>query len=290
MEPLVALADVAQLAHGIDHPEGICVTQDGVVYVGGELGQLYRLEADGTATEVMRTGGFALGLAADGDGLVYMCDQVQQTIWRIDPATGEKLAFFTGLPDEALRVPNWGCFDDRGNYLLSDSGDWTGANGVIWIVPREGQPRVWSRDSSGFPNGMAVSADSRTLYALESNPPVLSATEILADGSAGARRVITDLAGTVPDGVAVTTDGRFVVACYRPDEIYLVSAEGRSALLAGDPQGTVLAGPTNVVFVGKELDQMLVPNIGRWHVSSFSSPGVRGIPLFYPRFTDGSSP
>ena len=108
------------------------------------------------------------------------------------------------------------------------------------------------------------------------------AIDIRPDGTAGARRVITTLSDTVPDGVALTTDGRFVIACYRPDAIYLVDPDGTRQLLAADPQGTALAAPTNVVFIGDGLSEMVVPNLGRWHLTRFHLDGVRGLPLCYP--------
>ena len=49
-----------------------------------------------------------------------------------------------------------------------------------------------------------------------------------------------------------------------------------------DPEGTLLAAPTNVVFAGPGLGDLLVPNIGRWHVTRFRVPGLAGVPLFYP--------
>jgi hypothetical protein len=43
----------------------------------------------------------------------------------------------------------------------------------------------------------------------------------------------------------------------------------------------VLAAPTNVVFTGPEMDELVVPNIGRWHLTRMPA-GVRGTPLHYP--------
>jgi gluconolactonase len=86
----------------------------------------------------------------------------------------------------------------------------------------------------------------------------------------------------VPDGVALTVDGRFVIACYRPDVIYLVDRDGSSEVLAEDPEGTVIAAPTNIAFTGQDREVMLVPNIGRWHVSEIRDAGVRGVPLSFP--------
>ena len=52
--------------------------------------------------------------------------------------------------------------------------------------------------------------------------------------------------------------------------------------MAEDPEGTVLAAPTNCAFVGPELETIAVPNIGRWHITRFRVPGLVGVPLVYP--------
>ena len=41
MEPIVPLAQLEQIAAGIDHAEGICVAPDGTCYVSGEQGQIF---------------------------------------------------------------------------------------------------------------------------------------------------------------------------------------------------------------------------------------------------------
>ena len=117
---------------------------------------------------------------------------------------------------------------------------------------------------------------------LESFPSALVEININSDGSSGNRRVIVELGEIVPDGIALMTDGRYLVSCYRPDSIYIISPSGEVILLADDPRGTVIAAPTNVVFVGSDLDKIVVPNIGRWHATEFKAPGVRGLALKYP--------
>ena len=87
MGPLVPIEQLETFADGLDHSEGIAVTPDGTIYVGGEGGQLYRIGADDTFEEVLTTGGFMLGLAADAEGRIYACDSAKKCVWRIDPST-----------------------------------------------------------------------------------------------------------------------------------------------------------------------------------------------------------
>ena len=52
-------------------------------------------------------------------------------------------------------------------------------------------------------------------------------------------------------------------------------------MLATDPRGTALAAPTNVVFTGPGRNEIVVPNLGRWHLTRIRTSLV-GVPLHYP--------
>jgi len=281
MEPVVSLAEMEQIAQGIDHAEGICMTPDGTVWVSGEKGQIYRVDADGRATEATTTGGWTLGLASDGEGRIYACDPPNGAVMRWTPGGGPPEPWTRGAPGAPFVTPNWGAFGPDGSYYVTDSGSWKGGDGRILVV-RRGATSLWTRDAAAFPNGCAVSSDGRELWVLESTPGALVSFAINPDGSAGPRRVLADLAGTVPDGLAFATDGSVVIAFYRPDAVWRRHADGRIEVLGHDPEGTVLAAPTNVVFAGPGRTELLTPNIGRWHVTRFRVPGLVGTPLFHP--------
>ncbi len=280
-EPLYPLEQMELFAFGLDHAEGICLAPDGHLYVGGEAGQLYRVGADDTLSELLSTGGFVLGLAADADSRIYAIDNVHKCVWRIEPATGERTVYADGSPGGRFNVPNWGAFDRHGNYYLSDSGDWGETNGLLWKVAPGGAAEIWSRDVVNFPNGLAVSADGSRLYVLESNPSALVEIALGPDGAAGPRRELCAMGEIVPDGVAVARDGSLYIACYRPDAIYRWHPDTGLTVFAHDPRGTSLAAPTNIVFTGESLDVMVVPNLGRWHLTRLRA-GVAGIPLNHP--------
>jgi gluconolactonase len=272
----VALDDMEEFASGLDHSEGICLAPDGNLYVGGEAGQLYRVGGDGTVVELLRTDGFLLGLAADRESRIYAIDLVFKCVWRIDPRDSSK-----ELWAEGFDVPNWGAFDSQGNYFISDSGAWGASSGAIWRIPPGGRPELWSRESCNFPNGLALSPDCSRLYVVESLPGALVEIPIEVDGSAGRRRMLCDMAEAVPDGVALAEDGSFYIACYRPDTIFRWHPTNGLTVFAEDPRGTVLAAPTNVVFTGADRDVIIVPNLGRWHLTKIKA-SASGVPLNYP--------
>jgi sugar lactone lactonase YvrE len=278
----VPLEALETFAFGLDHPEGICIAPDGRLYVGGEAGQVYRVGEDDQIEEVVATGGFMLGLAADAESRIYAIDTAKKCVWRIEPEKRTAEVWAHGPTNRPFRNPNWGAFDREGNYFLSDSGDWGAANGCIWrIAAGSVSPELWSEAARSFPNGLALAPDGSRLYVLESLPGAFVEIAITSDGSAGERRELCRLDPSVPDGVALAEDGAFYIACYRPDAVYRWHPADGLSLVAEDPRGTALAAPTNIVFAGPNRDEIVVPNIGRWHLTRIRV-GVRGLPLNYP--------
>lgn len=277
----VGLDRIETFADGLDHPEGIAVTQQGQIFVGGEAGQIYRIESDDSFTIVADTGGFILGLSADADARLYAIDTVHKCVWRVEPDSGTTTVFARGPDDQAFRTPNWGAFDALGNYYLTDSGTWGGGDGLIWRIPPGRPAEVWHDGAVDFPNGCAVSPDGTTLFYVESLPGRICRIDIDPDGSAGMRTVLCELGDTVPDGVAITDDGALIIACYRPDVIHRWHPDDGLSVIAFDPRGTVIAAPTNVAFAGPDRSLLVVPNLGRWHLSR-GRFGIRGVSLHYP--------
>jgi gluconolactonase len=267
-------------AHGLDHPEGIAVAADGALYAGGEAGQVYRIVGD-DVTEVTSSGGSVLGLAFDGEGRLYVCDQARHAVIRVDLAEGTEEVFADGRDGRRMRVPNWGAFDGEGRYFVSDSGRWGARDGLVWcVVPGRGAT-VWSLEAASFPNGLAVALDGSRLYLVESFPACLVEIPIRADGSAGERQVLCDLGAIVPDGVTIADDGSLVIACYRPDAILRWHPADALDVIALDPRGAVLAAPTNVAFAGERRHTLVVPNVGARHLAR-GDVGLRGVPPFLP--------
>lgn len=114
-----------------------------------------------------------------------------------------------------LRALCGGCneivVDGRGNAYVNGGGfnllkGEKYAPGVIVLVARDGSIRKVA-DEIAFPNGMAVTADNRTLIIAESYGKRLSAFDIAGNGELSNRRVWADLGDGVPDGICIDADG-----------------------------------------------------------------------------------
>lgn len=269
------------LTEDLDHPEGVAWGSDGMVYAGGEAGQIYDVDLDGRVRQLATTGGEILGVALDGRGRIYACDPGNQAVMRIDPRSGSMEPYSVGTADDPMRLPNALAFDEAGNLYVTDSGAYLQDDGLIYRVGPDRETIVWSRDAHRYPNGCCLSKDGSALLVVESYRPGVVRIPIGAGGSAERIAVVVDLPGTVPDGIAVDAEGRVYVSCYRPDRVYVVEPGGRPEVLIDDPHGAYLNAPTNLAFVGERLDRMVIANVGEWHLL-ISDPRFDGHPLHRP--------
>lgn len=274
------LGSFETVATGLDHPEGVAAGPDGRLYAGGEAGQIYRIEADGSVHEIASTGGFVYGITLDAAGNVYACDYGNACVKRISP-DGETTTYSSGTSDRPMRVPNFAAFDDRGNLYVTDSGEWGDDDGVIYRVAGDGSTVVWSDRVPRFPNGCCLDAEGEALLVVESRGRVVVRIPIRDDGSPGEPSPVVDLSGSQPDGIALAEDGTMFVGCYRPDVIFRVTPGGVAEVFAEDPDGVVLNQPTNVAFAGEGFDRLVVSSLGGWSLVG-ADAGVRGLRLRYP--------
>jgi gluconolactonase len=260
------------LVDGLDHPEGVCWDPAAeVLWAGGEAGQVYRVDLEARqAEEVARAPGFVLGLAVDGCSRVVLCCPHEGSVCLLEHGSVRTV-------ENGFRFPNYPAFGPDGALYISDSGSWGKDDGRVFRLTPDGGPELFSDALTHFPNGCAVTADGRYLWIVESRTPTLNRFDL----ETGDLEEVTRLEGTVPDGVAFTGDGGVLVSCYRPDRIVHVDEAGEVEIVAEDPQGTLLAAPTNVAFAGSKLEQLVCANLGRWHLALVQS-GLRGAPLHYP--------
>ncbi|HEY7401485.1 MAG TPA: SMP-30/gluconolactonase/LRE family protein [Actinomycetota bacterium] len=277
----IDLGAFAELAGGLDHPEGVAWGPDGRVYAGGEAGQVYAIALDGKVEELASTGGFHFGVTLDGNGNVYACDFGNAEVARVTPA-GEVASYSRGTTDRPMRVPNFAAFDEDGNLYVTDSGDWGADDGLLYRIAPSGQTSVWCETLTRYPNGCCLSEDGGSLLVIESSGRCVWRVPIGDDGSAGEPERLVDLTGSMPDGIALDADGTMFVGCYRPDRIWRIDPGGAPEVLAEDPDGVTLNQPANVAFVGPALDRLAVSSLGGWSIV-VADAGATGLPLRYPK-------
>ena len=103
-------------ADGLDHPEDIAFDSDGVLWAGGEAGQVYRIPEKGRVEEVTNVGGFCLGLAFSPSDELYICNSKLASVIKVQK-NGKSKLFADSAGNYKLKLPNYGVFDSAGNPL-----------------------------------------------------------------------------------------------------------------------------------------------------------------------------
>lgn len=275
-----AVTHLRTTAAGLDHPEGVAWF-DGFVYCGTEAGQLLRIDPRNRAVHmVAETGGFLLGLAFDAAGRCYACDCGQGRVLRIDP-DGRVEAICDQVAGQRLVSPNFPAFLSDGSLLVSESGTYAADDGYLFRIPPGGEAEVVDRTCRRFPNGLALSADERILYLIESRLPGVVAYR-LADGRVTQRRTLLDLPGIVPDGLALDQEGTLYIACWRPDRVYRLRVGSELEIYLDDPTAEYLNSPTNLCFGGEKLRTIYLAGLCGWTITELDAE-VPGQPLVYPK-------
>ncbi len=273
----LSLEQLGVLGSGLDHPEGVALGSDGLLYAGGEAGQIYRLDLSGGHEQIADTGGSLLGVCLDGAGAVYACDPGNRAVMRLDPRSGALDRWCEGAAGAPLTVPNGAAFTPDGALWVSDSGTerLDAADGrLLRVPPGGGDAEVIQIGPLHFPNGLCVGADGRVCWVESFTPRLRRLTD-------AGPELIADLPGVVPDGVALDADGGYTIACYYPFRLLRVSPASEVALLLDDAHGIHIPMPTNVAYFGEGLTRMAVACLGGYEVKELPAP-VPGAPLIYP--------
>lgn len=272
-----------ELAGDLDHPEGVAWNPvDGHVYAGGERGEIYAVTLDGDVREVGSSGGSMLGIAVDGRGRVYACDAGKGEIARWDPATDLVTTYARGVGGEAMDCPNVAAFGPDGWLYVTCSGE-DDRPEILRIPPGGGTTQRWCTAVPAYPNGALVTPAGDALVVVEARAQRLVRVAIGPLGDAGDPEVVAELPDTDPDGVALDVDGNYWVTLYRPDGLVRITPQGVVDLVVDDHLAQTFEAPTNIAWVGADLDRAVVANVGDTFLS-IGDLGVRGEPLHAPIF------
>jgi gluconolactonase len=261
----------------LDHPEGLAIHRDGSVWCGGERGQVYRIEADGSSMEQIATsGGFSQGMAFDKGDNLFVCDTKQGAVMRLDARSGAYEKFADGAGGRGINICNDLAFGPDGSLYVSDSNAFKEPGPGIFRFASDGTGELWYDEPADFTNGLAVSPEGRHVYVAETFGNTVFRVPINGDGSAGGREDVASLPGALPDGLAFDTEGNLYVACYEPSQVFRISPDASAARFIRDEEAHTLCHPTNLAFRDSTL---FTANLGRWHITAIETD-ARGLPLY----------
>ena len=277
MEPVpeFAIEHVSVFASGLDHPEGLAFDREGYLWAGSESGQIYRIDPSGKVEVITAVEGFCCGLAFSPADQLFLC-HARLGIVKIG-RDGKSSVFADHAAGHRIVYANFGVFDGRGNYWVTDSGNWKKHNGYLLRFTPDGQGTV-AAGPFGYANGLALSADEKTLFMVESDHDRIFRFDVNAEGSVGEARVFAENVGRLPDGLALDAEGNLYATCYASDEIHRFSPGGERAVVIYDRYALTVGGPTNVAFGGNNFEDMFIANLCRYTITRFHL-GRKGQPL-----------
>jgi len=266
------------LASGQAFPEGPCLDKAGNLYwVNGGSGDISRLTPEGELSCFVNTGGHPNGAAFAANGDLYICEPgLDQVIVAHPDASWE--VFASECDGEPLRSPNDLVFDRLGNFYFTDPGGSNPDNpiGTVHFATPDGQ--VTKVDGGmQFPNGIAITADGKTLTVVETYLHCVWAYDILEPGVVETKRRLwrhQDDA-CMADGMAYDSQGNLWVAAFGTGTITVVSPMGEmlDSYEAGGKK------PTNCCFGGPEFSTLYITEVETNSVYALDA-GVQGQKLF----------
>lgn len=235
---------VRQVAGGFHFLEGPRWHHGRLYFSDFADGKVYVLESDGRMELVCQAPNWLSGLGfTPSDELLVVAVQERRLLRCAGPAGLVEVADLSGV---ARYHCNDMLVDERGRAYIGNFGFDMNLEGIcatelVMVSPRR-EVSIVARDLI-FPNGMARTADGRTLIVAETFAARLTAFDILADGSLAGRRTWAALSdrsfatvgeclgsgAPLPDGIALDTEGA----------LWIGDAGGRAALRVA-PGGEIL--------------------------------------------------
>lgn len=279
--------------------EGPTVAADGSVYFSDiENNRIIRLAADGTKTVFREPSHRCNGQTFDQAGRLYHCEGAEsgggRRITRTDLTTGEYTVITDRFDGVRYNSPNDICVDGKGRIYFTDPryGDRSDMEmeieGVYRIDPDGQVHRILAQPAIQRPNGIAATADSRTLYVVDSCPVPGGNRKIWRfdldeAGNPTNQQELFDFApGRGADGIRLDTAGNIYAAAGIsqprgphetadvPPGVYVINPQGKllgripvpedliTNLAFGGPDGRTL-----YITAGKTLFQTRVANPGQ---------------------------
>lgn len=251
----MSFANERVLATGFSYPEGPRFDADGVLHVVELASGVVSRVVDGRRVVLSEPGGSPNGAGFADNGLLYVCNNGGN--WGPNESTGGRpglggalaaiqtvdrdgvwATVLTEIDGTPLNSPNDLVLDPRGGLWFTDPA-WA-ARDSRGSAPASASPpgSVCFLDESGrgarchtgavFPNGITLTPNLDELLVSETGTGRILAFPVLGPGSLGEPRVWAELgAESFPDGIALDSAGRLLVAGTGSGAVFVVGPAGQ---------------------------------------------------------------
>lgn len=277
---MISLQDLDFVGEALYRPECVLATARGSLYVSDWHGGVTWLKPGGgqerilcdPPDEAFRPNGFAL--TPDGGFLIANIHD-SGGVWRLG-RDGALTPFLTEVDGVRLPASNFVLLDGEGRVWITVSTRREPRSlgyrpdvddGFIVLVDDRGA-RI-AADGIGFTNEIAFSDDGRFLYVNETFVRRLSRFPVNADGSLGAKEVVTEFgAGTFPDGLAFDAEGGMWITSIVSNRVIRVTPDGAQEVVLED------CDPEHLAWVEENY---LAGRMDRPHMDRIASRRLRSI-------------
>jgi sugar lactone lactonase YvrE len=284
LEDLSSLGDVNSVAwHGCDlvRPECVLATKTGSLYTADWRGGVAHTTASQTVLyaaqpvdgQVLKPNGIAL--CRDGSFLLAHLGDVSGGIYRLK-RNGETRPVLTRVDGIDLPPTNYPLLDAHDRLYVTVStrlqpralGYRKSCNdGFIAMMDERGARIV--ADGLGYTNEIAFDASGKWLYVNETFSRKLSRFPVAADGSLGAKQVVTEFdAGTFPDGMAFDQNNNVWIVSIVSNRLICVAPDGEQTIWLEDSE------PAHLDWVEAAY---IADSMGRPHLDGVKSKVLRNI-------------
>jgi len=237
--------------------EGPVFDDLGHLYVADiPFGRIFRIDPAGHWSQVAEYDGEPNGMKFLDPRTLLVADYKNGLV-RIDVATGAVTPHLQRRNTERFKGVNDLVIDAKGSIYFTDQGQ-TGLHdptGRLYRLRPDGQLDLLLSNVPS-PNGVALSPDGKVLYLAVTRGNCVWRVPLLADGSvAKVGQFFTSYGPSGPDGLAVDTEGRVLVANPGLGCVWVLNARAEPVLVLRGPAG---ASITNVAFGGADRSTLFV--------------------------------
>jgi len=242
--------------------EGPSFDKDGNLWcVDLPNGRVVRIDPSGNFHLVAEYDGWPNGLKFHKDGRIFIADY-KHGIMVMDPVNGRVEPYLLRAGIERFKAVNDLFFAANGDLYFTDQG-LTGLHdptGRVFRLTPDGRVDCLLNNVPS-PNGLVMNLDESMLYVAVTRGNCIWRVPLMPNGGVAKVGLFVQLSGGWggPDGVAMDTDGRLVIAHVGMGSVWVVDRLGEPVYRIRSCTGT---HTTNVAFGGRENKTLFITESG----------------------------